>query len=650
MPVSANSRFAIRDRAGRALRQSLFGSAALLAAFSISNGAQAATINLGEAQIQIDTTVSVGASIRASEPDCNHISPASNNGCTPLGTKGTGTNNDDGNRNFDAGDLTQATAKITTDIQGTWQNYGFFVRPTAFYDYVYTKNDMEAQKLTTTAQAALAHDVTILDAFVYGNWDIAGHNTTVRFGKQVLNWGESFFIQGGINQFQAVDVSRLRTPGSELKEALTPMPMLHISTAVTGNLTVEAFWQFAYEQTQIDPSGSYWSTTDIAGKGSTHALSGVAPGYDDYTLAIAPGDIASLLGGAPVPIAMRRTPDEGQNSTNQFGVAAHYYADNVGTGTDFGLYYFRYSSRLPFLSFRNPSDDFTSSCATVAIASGGAATCGAGTGFNGLSPAFAYAANQANYFYQFPGSIDTVGASFSTTIGGTAVSGEATYTPNMPFAVESTQQNASQVDGLGASILCGGVRCSDADLYVPGPNEATQAIVYLNAVQGQIGTITSFTASDPLMSVINADSGAFIFNAGMVYVPDANTYPLERAGLEAALPSGGACLLANCVTDVQYGTKLSTGYQAMLQASYNNPMNLPITLTPSISFRHDVWGYSPGPITANFQQGVKVITLGVGAAYQSFRANISYTNYFGGGFSNQLSDRDFASASISYAF
>ena len=647
MPIPARIRFDISTTAGRLSRHVLMGSVALAASLFGAMAAQSATINLGEAQIQIDTTVSAGASVRASERDCNHISPASNNGCTPLGTKGTGTNNDDGNRNFDAGDLTQATAKITTDIQGTWQNYGFFVRPTAFYDYVYTKNDMEAQKLTTTAQAALAHDVTILDAFVYGNWDIAGHSTTARFGKQVLNWGESTFIQGGINQFQAIDVSRLRTPGSELKEALTPMPMIHISSAVTGNLTLEAFWQFAYEQTQVDPSGSYWSTADIAGKGSTPALLNVTPGYDDYTLAIAPGDIGSLLAGAPVPIALRRTPDEGQNSTNQFGVAAHYYADNVGTGTDFGLYYFRYSSRLPFLSFRNPSDDFTSSCATVAAASSGAVDC---TSSAGLGAAFAYAANQVNYFYQFPGSIDTVGASFSTTIGGTAVSGEATYTPDMPFAVESTQQNASQVDGLGASILCGGIRCSDADLYVPGPNEATQAVVYLNAVQGQISTITSFTTSDPLMSVVNADSGAFILNAGVVYVPDANTYPLERAGLEAGLPSGGAALLANGVTDVQYGTKLSTGYQAMLQASYNNPMNLPITLTPSISFRHDVWGYSPGPITANFQQGVKVITLGVGAEYQSFRASISYTNYFGGGFSNQLSDRDFASASISYAF
>ncbi|MBI1261776.1 MAG: DUF1302 family protein [Rhizobiales bacterium] len=650
MPVSANSRFAIRDRAGRALRRSLFGSAALLAVFAASNGAQAATIDLGEAQIQIDTTVSVGASIRASERDCNHVAVASNNGCTPTGNKATGTNSDDGNRNFDAGDLTQATAKITSDIQGTWENYGFFLRPTAFYDYVYTKNDMEARKLTTTAQDALAHDVSILDAFVYGNWDVAGHYTTVRFGKQVLNWGESLFIQGGINQFQAVDVSRLRTPGSELKEALTPMPMLYVSTTLTGNLTVEAFWQFAYEQTQIDPSGSYWSTTDIAGKGATPALSGVAAGFDDYTYAIAPGDIASLLGGAPVPIAIRRTADEGQNSTNQFGLAAHYYADNIGTGTDFGLYYVRYSSRLPYLSFRNSGADFATSCGTVAAATAGAATCGAGTGYNGVSAAFAYSANQSTYYYQFPGSIDTVGASFSTTIGGTAVSGEATYTPNMPFAVESTQQNASQIDGLGASaLLCGG-RCSDADLSTPGVYGATQAIVYLNAVQGQVGTITSFTASDPLMSIVNADSGAFIFNAGMVYVPDANTYPLERAGLEAGLPSGGAGLLANGVTDVQYATKLSTGYQAVLQASYNNPMNLPITLTPSISFRHDVWGYSPGPITANFQEGVKVITLGVGAEYQSFRANISYTNYFGGGFSNQLSDRDFASASISYAF
>ena len=47
----------------------------------------------------------------------------------------------------------------------------------------------------------------------------------LRLGRQVLSWGESTFIQGGLNTINHFDVSALRVPGSELKEAFLPQEM-----------------------------------------------------------------------------------------------------------------------------------------------------------------------------------------------------------------------------------------------------------------------------------------------------------------------------------------------------------------------------------------------------------------------------------------
>ena len=131
--------------------------------------------------------------VRASDRDCTKVSPLN---CCCLNGDGlsTGVNSDNGNLNYSQWDFVNQTLQATMDIQGTWENYGFFVRPTAFYDFVYAKNDLRFRDLHPDAKDQLDYDFDVLDAFVYGNWDIGGHYTTVRFGKQVLNWGESLFI------------------------------------------------------------------------------------------------------------------------------------------------------------------------------------------------------------------------------------------------------------------------------------------------------------------------------------------------------------------------------------------------------------------------------------------------------------------------
>jgi len=636
MRVSVGSAPVTGEHLKTTFRAHIFAGA-LASAILVSGAAHAESYKFGDVDVSMDTTLSAGVSMRTSARDCGQVSTV-NNGCARGDGRSVSVNADNGDLNFNRWDFTDALVRATVDVQAKWENYGVFLRPTAFYNQVYAANDMRFRDLSHDGANRLNYNVSLLDAFVFANYDIGGHSTTIRAGKQVLNWGESLFIQGGVNQFQALDVSALRTPGSELKDALTPMPMIYASFAATDALTLEAFWQFSYNRTELDPAGSFFSVNDIVGKGSLPAL--LNPTIDN----------PDLFQSAQVPIAIPRSADRGHSDTNQFGAAAHYYAEDVGAGTDFGLYFVRYSARLPFLGYQNGPLDMAAACAAVAPLD---PTCGA-PGSGGTNPntgvAFATLASQTNYFWDFP-TVNTLGASFSTTIGVTAVSGEVTFSPDMPFSISDYELTATQLDGTGSSLALVGVPALSSYFGPTGPNQSTLTHVDLDAWQGQIGTINSFATTDFLPRNVGADSAILVFNAGFVYVPDAGDYPLNRTGQESAIKNPvAAAFIFNLANDPQYATSFSAGYQTLLKFDYNGAFGSAVTLSPSIAFRHDVLGYSPGPITANYLKGLKQVSLGLSGTYEQFKASLSWTSSFGSGFDNQMSDRDFASASVSYAF
>ena len=108
--------------------------------------------------------------------------------------------------------------------------------------------------------------------------------------------------------------------------------------------------------------------------------------------------------------------------------------------------------------------------------------------------------------------------------------------------------------------------------------------------------------------------------------------------------------LTNPVTQVEgFPDSFSWGYRAVLAATYNNAIGA-VNLAPRIAFNHDVNGTTPGP-GGNFIDGRKALTFGLNATYlESWTGTLSYTINFGGGDFNTLRDRDFVTASISYAF
>jgi hypothetical protein len=109
----------------------------------------------GKFRLNIDTTISWGARMRMEDRDLSIISPFE-----PAGEERKGTawsvNGDDGNLNFDKGDIVSNTIKATVDIDYSyngWDNHaiGFFVRGSGFYDFVLEDDCCDRTELTDEA-------------------------------------------------------------------------------------------------------------------------------------------------------------------------------------------------------------------------------------------------------------------------------------------------------------------------------------------------------------------------------------------------------------------------------------------------------------------------------------------------------------------
>src|SRR5205809_1085039 len=141
---------------------------------------------------------------------------------------------------------------------------------TVYYDFeIAGRHD-----LTRVAREKVGDDLRLLDLFVYHDFHFGDHKASVRFGRQVESWGESTFIQNGINVINPVDVSKLRVAGAELKEAFLPIDMIWGSFSFTDNLSMEALYMFEFEELEVDPSGTYFSSNDFASPGGSYVMLG----------------------------------------------------------------------------------------------------------------------------------------------------------------------------------------------------------------------------------------------------------------------------------------------------------------------------------------------------------------------------------------
>ncbi|MCX7055619.1 MAG: DUF1302 family protein, partial [Proteobacteria bacterium] len=259
-----------------------------------------------------DTTVSYGQGWRLKTQDPAIIG-------TGEGGTGRSPNIDNGDLNFNKGHAFSQAFKITSEFALKWQNYGLFTRASALYDRAVMDGTMARTPLTNDAKDLAGRYVRLLDAFAYGKWKLGeGHPFELRAGKQIVNWGESTFIQGGLTQINPVDVSALRVPGSELKEGYLPQSMIKATLGTTEHTSLEAFYLLEWKRTEPEPEGTYFSANDYVSAGGKRVFLGF---------------------GAYYP-----------KKSGQYGIAFRWSLPNLGSGTELGFYFMNYASRLPMIS------------------------------------------------------------------------------------------------------------------------------------------------------------------------------------------------------------------------------------------------------------------------------------------------------------
>lgn len=642
---------------GRVARAPL--AAAVAVALLAAAPASAFEFSRGELTGSLDTTVSYGASWRMQDRDDNLIGkswfdPTLAAQIAALQAQGRyldaqalqvaargrfSANRDDGNLKYDKHDLVANTFKLTSELGLRWRDWGAFTRATYFYDF----ENADRSDLTREAKDRIGERFRLLDAFVYRDFTFGEEGSgTVRLGRQVISWGESTFIQNGINVINPVDLSALRVAGAELKEAFLPVDALWASFNVTQNLSFELAYLFEWEEIEIDAAGTYFTANDFAAPGGSYVMLGFGTvpqpvnnpelfwdtcftGPTGFARSDRLGELSARYGqatalqliGAGCGGAFPRAPNRHAKDSGQFGAAMRYFASALND-TEFGFYYLRYHSRVPLIS---------------------------GIAVTGASP------NTGRYFLEYPEGIHLYGMSWNTSLPwGVAMQGEISYRPNMPLQIDDVELLFAGLTPLNVAIPQPGLRFR-SQLGSYGFGQEIRGWDEHKVTQVQ----STFTKVFGPGNWLGAQQIATVLEVGATKVwdlPDPSVLRYEGEGTDTG---GGPDIstgdLRNPFTLTGgFPTQFSWGYRLAARADYNNVFGTAFNLSPRIAFNHDVNGITPGP-GGNFLEGRKSYTLGMEALYLNKLAfDLSYTVFSGGKPFNQIHDRDFASFSVRYSF
>jgi hypothetical protein len=645
----------------------LLAGAALIAVSVAAGPARAVDYTVGDYQISLDTTLSSSVGFRTSPIDEAFVGYA-NGGTYPVA------NQDHGDLNFKQGDIVEATQRITEELQIKKDDYGIFVRATGFFDPVYATDTNSYQfPLDRAAVRDIGTDFRLLDAYFFASPQIFGHTVDVRIGNQALNWGESTFIQFGINSITPLDTTALRTPGAELRTAFLPIPAVDLKTQIGENTSVEGFWQPYWTRTRLEPSGSFFGTNNAVVDGGTYNnLDSLVP--DNPSCVYAANLAESNLFGACVPRANDRHP----TGLGEGGLAIRENVPSLGD-SEFGLYAENYDSRTPFVNFHTGNSVINTNFLSSIIKYLALAPSPLGPFLAGSQQYFTntYTAT-TSYFDAYPKNIQLVGFSFNFSApGGWAIQGEISNRFNQPvqlagadlaLANEAPAICLSAKQGLATTKpICTAAKADPVIQAAGGIAGFNQDVIGYKRYSVTQWQTTATKLLDPIPS-LSINNIALIGEIGFDYMHDfghvAGLYnsPYSTDTNSALIPyavvNGGYVLKGQTGTNtLSEGKGLATQFSGAytVAAIVDMPSVLPygIGMKPTVSLQHDFIGTSPVGVNV-FVANTAAASVGVNFSYlQAWSLGVQYTNHFplfAGGKFYGLIDRDFVSATLSYEF
>lgn len=552
-----------------------------------------------------------------------------------------------GDLNYEKGDLfalyLKGSEEMLLKFPDQWK---FFVRGSWLLDA--KASDTKFVPLDSAARTQAARDLWLYDLWVSKDFELFGNSARARAGRQVINWGESLFVAGGVNATAAIDQYRLTYPGVPLKEVVLPAEMISLALSPAKGVNVEGYYQFRWNQNRLVPVGTFFSTSDYIGEGKqpnwfflydpryaaihggvqkvdvngvvsgpiitnqNQALSlAVSNGYMFCAVAdVTTAGLCSVNGsgfndyGVPF-IAGDQTPPVGK----QFGLSTHYKPE--GAAIDFGLYYEHFHEKQPYLQY---------------IAAPGL--------YAGVGQQLVYPANHNLY-----------GASLNFLAGQWAIGSEISYRPKDPILVDPF--SCSDFPGApGGGANCGG-------------NFAT----FRDAHKWQWNT-TWWRAVNPsdtdwyawLIRKAGAQASNIQGEFALVHYPGVSNHAYKGLGLlsDLSFDINGVGGVGTDKNARHFGTADSFGIVQYLDMTFDGTMIPGWQVIPNVTWSWAIAGDTPNE-NYTWMQGVLDTTYAITFTQnlQHWSASVLYVTYRGGDPSilrNFYADRDWWGASLTYTF
>jgi hypothetical protein len=665
--------------------------------------AHAQTFRLGDVSGYINLEASYGLRFRLEDQDKSILGVTNAEGAT------YGLNFDDGNLNYDEGEIVANLIRLKPEIALTWQNVGFFASGVAFYDYENSEEDRKHVQLSGEAENDVAHDADLKEAYFSVDFMIGDMPTRLRLGKQALNWGESSFYQG-VSAINPVNLPLFSQPGATPQDLAIGQNMVWGLLQLTPLVSAEGFYQFGWEPTELHSSGTYFGTSDaIEGldtynganffqlparsndRGPTDPLVGLG---SVLGLDLPDGTCENMNGGAGpqtfrcqtealwgIPSFKAKDPDD---KDGDWGITLRTIVPRLND-TKFALHYAKYTPHAPILSIRLPgypslgesgyvdptfgdrmqtpyTPEGVSQIAEELVANGlcDPASCA------GLAQAIAFhwILRDATVQLTYPDDkVDLFAFSWNTTTinTGTALGGELVYQKDLPMQIHPSQIIWALANPTVTEASCN----TTGQAEINGETVPCAPSEFRTKYQPDWGLpldtfLATFSGIQLLPpGVLGSSNMSVGFEVGWLHVFD---LPDKAPGIDfcAARPDQRAdpadvTLLAIPGTQFgecdpnqyAYGEEDSWGYAALAGATWNGVFGA-LNVSPRVVFKHDVDGYAP---TAQFIEGRKQFSVGLRTGFlRSASIDISYTSFWGSGRNNLIRDRDYLDLVFKYEF
>ncbi|HEY1092940.1 MAG TPA: DUF1302 family protein, partial [Burkholderiaceae bacterium] len=194
---------------------------------------------------------------------------------------------DEGTYSFNKGEAVAKRIDLLSEFDLVYKkHYGVRVSGTAWRDYAYdsasrTNPNAPYNNIPSYAGKTYSPYVQrlyrggsgeIMDAFVFGGFDLGEVPVQAKLGRHTVYWGESLLLGGNLHSVayaqNPLDLQKgFATPGTEAKELFRPLNQLSLQAQVSETLSLQAQYMLQWESFRYPEGGTYLGPVDFAFRG-----------------------------------------------------------------------------------------------------------------------------------------------------------------------------------------------------------------------------------------------------------------------------------------------------------------------------------------------------------------------------------------------